>query len=195
MVRDRSNRSRVKRIPPNKQTYNNKTHSNKTIMTKSTIRFWQISDYNLVNGISEKERPANNTCAWRQTWPRKRRWKYENLPCLSIKYYYASGGRSLCVHPLSARYPHSCPHNKDAVRNRGTQAAKRARQNLSTIWVILKKKPSWTKINIYNFRSFYTVYVLIKLRLNAISQPNAMNNILNSLITYIVLYYILYSFI
>ena len=68
MVRNHINPSaeggRAKIIPPNKQTDNIKTFNNETIMTKSTLRFWQISDYNLVNEISAKEMPANSICAW-----------------------------------------------------------------------------------------------------------------------------------
>ena len=67
-----------KTIPTNKLTdkltfYSNKTHSNKTIMTKFTIRFSQISDYNLVNDRSAKEMRTNSICARRQTWLRKRK--------------------------------------------------------------------------------------------------------------------------
>ena len=41
--------------------------NDKTIITKSTIRFWKISDYNLVNGTSAKGKFANSISAWGQT--------------------------------------------------------------------------------------------------------------------------------
>ena len=51
--------------------------------------------------------------------PQTEIWQYENHPCLKIKYFHTIGWISLCVHPLSARYPNSWPHNKYVVRNRG----------------------------------------------------------------------------